>query len=59
MKTSELKRLLRKHGCFLVEHGANHDVWANPQGARTLVPRHDAKEVNPKTCRSILKKLLG
>ncbi|MBO7347042.1 MAG: type II toxin-antitoxin system HicA family toxin [Bacteroidaceae bacterium] len=59
MKGSELKRLLRKGGCFFVAHGTNHDWWSNPQGIRTQVPRHDTQEVNIKTCRSIIKTLLG
>lgn len=59
MKGSELKRKLRKAGCFFVEHGTNHDWWESPSGVRTQVPRHDAQEVDNKTCRRILKALLG
>ncbi len=59
MKGSELKRILRKGKCNCVGHGANHDWWENPKGVRTQVPRHDAQEVDNKTCRRILKTLLG
>ena len=60
MKTSELKRLLRKEGCQFLRHGSRHDVWFNPKtGVSTTVPRHDSQEVRPGTCNKILKKLLG
>lgn len=60
MKYSELKKMLRNAGCILQRQGARHEIWTNPQtGAQATVPRHDAQEVNKKTERSILKKLLG
>lgn len=59
MKGSELKRYLRKNGCRFAVHGTNHDWWESPDGRRTQVPRHDAQEVNEKTCRRIIKALLG
>ena len=27
MKTSELIKILKKNGCFFVEHGKEHDKW--------------------------------
>ncbi len=27
MKTSELVKILKKNGCFFVEHGKEHDKW--------------------------------
>ena len=27
MKVSELAKILKKNGCYLVEHGKEHDKW--------------------------------
>lgn len=27
MKTAELIKILKKNGCFFVEHGKEHDKW--------------------------------
>lgn len=60
MKTSELKRKLRKAGCFRLQQGSRHEIWVNPKtGSRTTIPRHDAQEVKTKTACTILKELLG
>lgn len=60
MKSSELKRILKKKGCKLLRHGSRHDLWINPaNGKSTTVPRHDAQEVNTGTLKSILKQLFG
>ena len=56
MKTSELKRLLKAHGCYELSSGKEHDVWYSPiTGAKIRVPRHQAKEVPPGTLNSIMK----
>lgn len=60
MKYSELKRRLRKAGCFLLQQGSRHEVWKNPaNGHTTILGRHDAEEVKPSTLHSILKELFG
>lgn len=56
MKTSELKRLLRKAGCIKEPGGTNHEIWYSPRtGKHFTVPRHDAKEIKTKTAETIMK----
>lgn len=56
MKYSELKRRLRKAGCYKVKEGANHEKWFSPITKQFFrVPRHDSQEVKPATLESILK----
>lgn len=56
MKTSEMKRMLRKAGCRKTREGANHELWYSPiTGKQFAVPRHDAQELKTKTAESILK----
>lgn len=56
MKGSELKRKLRKAGCYLEEQGTNHEKWFSPITQKHFwVPRHDSQEVHPKTLHKILK----
>ena len=56
MKGSEIKKLLKEHGCFLLVQGGNHEIWFSPKtGHRFQVPRHNAKEVPTGTQRSIFK----
>jgi len=60
MKVNELTKRLRKAGCFLLRHGANHDIWYSPiTGKTTPVPRHGTDEVKKKTLKTILEDLLG
>ncbi|MBO5625977.1 MAG: type II toxin-antitoxin system HicA family toxin [Prevotella sp.] len=60
MKHKELTRRLREAGCFILRHGARHDIWHSPMtGKNTPVPRHGAKEIPPGTLKSIEKELLG
>ena len=55
MKGSELVKLLKKNGCYLVEHGGRHDEWFSPITGKSFpVPRHN-KEVPKGTVLSILK----
>lgn len=56
MKVSELIKLLKKNDCFLLEHGASHDIWySNMTGRKFTVPRHRSKELPTKTAETILK----
>ena len=60
MTVNELTRELRKAGCYLLRHGARHDIWYSPiTGKRTQISRHGTEEVKPKTLRGILQDLLG
>lgn len=54
MKTSELKQILKAHGCYLVREGTNHEIWFSPiTGQKFPVPRHGAKELPTGTVNSI------
>ena len=56
MKTSELTKKLRKNGCILAGHGAEHDSWYSPITGKTVrVPRHALKEIATGTVDRILK----
>ena len=56
MKTSELKKILRANGCYIVREGTNHEIWFSPiTGIKFSVPRHGAKEMATGTVNSILK----
>ena len=58
MKYSELKRLLRKKGCYCYEEGSRHEKWVNPAtGGTTTVGRHDKEDVKKGTLNGILKDL--
>ena len=63
MKSSELKRLLRRNGCFLVRQGTSHEIWEPPiTNERFSVPRHDSQEIRTGTLENIKKQrptLLG
>lgn len=60
MKTNDLLKRLRKAGCFIIRHGARHDIWFSPiTGLARPVPRHGAKEIPSGTLKSIEKDLLG
>lgn len=55
MKYSELKRMLRKAGCYKVSEGKKHEKWYSPiTGKKFPVGRHDHEEVKPGTLDSIL-----
>lgn len=56
MKINELTKLLRKNGCYLVEHGKEHDKWhSDITGKNFRVPRHPSKEIATGTANCILK----
>lgn len=54
MKYSEIKRKLRKAGCYLHREGKNHEIWFSPiTGNYFPVSRHNSEEAVNKTKRSI------
>lgn len=54
MTYGELKRLLRKKGCYLHHQGSRHEMWENPKtGKQFPVGRHDSKDVYDGTLQSI------
>ncbi|MCM1484051.1 MAG: type II toxin-antitoxin system HicA family toxin [Muribaculaceae bacterium] len=54
MKYSELVKLLKKAGCYLERHGANHDIWRSPITGKTIIlPRHQSEEVKRGTLKEI------
>lgn len=56
MTCAELKRLLKKHGCYFKSHGGRHDNWYSPLTKRSIqVPRHDSQELKTGTANGILK----
>jgi predicted RNA binding protein YcfA (HicA-like mRNA interferase family) len=56
MKTSELIRILKEHGCYLHEEGGNHSRYYSPiTGKYFSVGRHGSKEVAVGTANRILK----
>ena len=56
MKVSELKKFLKKHGCYLVREGTNHEKWFSPKGnSYFMIPRHNSKELPTGTVQAILK----
>lgn len=55
MKTSELLKLLKKNGCYLVHNGTRHDIWCSPRTNKQFtIPRHK-DDVKPGTLNNILK----
>ncbi|MEW6201367.1 MAG: type II toxin-antitoxin system HicA family toxin [bacterium] len=56
MKRHEFIRELVDEGCYLKRHGANHDIYVNPNnGKKAPVPRHS--EIKDSLCRLIRKQL--
>ena len=56
MTYGELKRELKKNGCYFHHQGSRHEMWENPKtGKQFPVGRHDAKEVPKGTLESIKK----
>jgi len=41
LKRRALERHLRDHGAQVIDEGANHTKWRGPDGARSVVPRHN------------------
>jgi len=56
MKYSELKKILKKNGCYLKSEGANHEIWHSPiTGTAFTVGRHNTQDVKKGTLNGILK----
>lgn len=56
MKTSELKKQIKKAGCRKIREGSSHEIWENPETGMTFtVPRHNGQEIPTGTANSILK----
>lgn len=54
MKYSEIKRKLKRAGCYCKREGANHEIWYSPSTDRMFpVPRHNSEEAKEKTKKSI------
>lgn len=54
MKISEVKKLLRKNGCYVLRQGSRHEIWVSPMtGKKFQVPRHGTQEIAAGTLRSI------
>ena len=49
MKVRQFVALLKRNGCTLRRHGANHDWWYSPITKRSYaIPRHPSKELLPR-----------
>ncbi|HEX9723193.1 MAG: type II toxin-antitoxin system HicA family toxin [Vicinamibacteria bacterium] len=62
MKTGDLLRHLRRHGCYLKREGKAHSLWCNPAtGAVESVPRHQEipNRLANKICRGLSVPLIG
>ncbi len=56
MKFSEIKRKLKKEGCYPKREGARHTIWYSPKTGNSFpLSRHDKEEVNIKTLKAIVK----
>lgn len=56
MKTSELTKLMKKSGCYFIEHRGEHDLWYSPAtGKEIMVPRHPSKEIPKGTANKIMR----
>lgn len=55
MKYSELEKMLRKAGCYLVNNNA-HPIWYSPiTGKRFQTGHHKSEEVKKGTLKKILR----
>lgn len=56
VKTSELIKILKRYGCYFVEHGKEHDKWHSVLTEKDIrLPRHRGKEIPSGTAHRILK----
>ena len=56
MKVSEMKKKLRKAGCYKIREGGNHEIWFSPATDEEFpVSRHNAEELPKGTSNSIMK----
>lgn len=55
MKTSELLKILKKNGCYIIRSGSRHNIWYSPLSKKQFaVPRHK-DDVKIGTLNNILK----
>lgn len=48
--------MLKKSGCYLTDHGKEHDEWYSPVTQKYFrIPRHKSKEIAVGTANKILK----
>lgn len=61
MKASNLLRLLRQRGCYVLRPGkGSHEIWFSPiTGKKFSVPNHGSSEIGPGLEKKIRKVLLG
>lgn len=46
MKVSEVKQVLRRHGCYFYRQGSRHEIWiSRVTGLKFQVPRHGTQDV--------------
>jgi len=60
MKVSEIRKILEKHGWFIVRHGSKHDLYTHAEHLHEPpipVSRHMAQEMKKGTAQSILKRI--
>lgn len=56
MTYGELKRQLKKSGCWIVREGGNHEIWFSPITNKQFpVGRHNTEEIPRGTLLSIKK----
>jgi predicted RNA binding protein YcfA (HicA-like mRNA interferase family) len=56
MKHSELKKLLKEHGCYKKSEGTRHENWFSPITNKTFqVGRHNTQDVKKVMLGKILK----
>lgn len=54
MTYAELKKQLKKIGCYMEREGKRHEIWYSPiTGESFPVGRHKTEEVKPGTLKSI------
>lgn len=56
MKYSELKKILKKYGCFFDHSGGRHEIWYSPITKKNFpIGRHRTEEVAEGTLKMILR----
>ncbi len=56
MKYSEIKKKLRKAGCYIHRQGSNHEWWYSPlTNSKFAVSRHNTEDAREGTKRAIEK----
>lgn len=55
MKYSEVKKLLKKNGCYKHHDGKRHEIWYSPiTGNKFPVSRHNSEEAKTPTLHDIM-----